>query len=154
MAVTDFTIVPPASQDEEDWRRNWAAYQTRYDVIVQPLTTDIAWARLLDPASSMRGLIARDEQGNGIGFCHLVLHDSAWSLRPFCNLTDMFVAASHRRHGVGRAMLRRVIAMAEENQWARVYWTTGRGNEPARALYDSVVGGPDQMVQYTVKIKP
>lgn len=151
--MADFTISSPSPQDEEGWRRNWAAYRTRYDVIVEPLTTDVIWARLLDPASSLRGLIARDEQGNGIGFCHLVLHDNAWSLRPFCNLSDMFVAASHRRHGVARAMLKRIIALAEENRWARVYWTTGKGNEPARALYDSVVGGPDQMLQYTVRLK-
>lgn len=150
--MADFSIVPPAPQDEADWRRNWAAYLTRYDVNVEALTTDIVWARLLDPTSSMRGLIARDGTGAGIGFCHLILHDNAWSLRPFCNLEDMFVVADHRRRGVGRAMLHRILAMAAENHWARVYWTTAKGNLPARSLYDSVTGGADQMVQYTAKL--
>lgn len=150
--MADFSIAAPVAGDEADWRRNWATYLTRYDVTVEAQTTDIVWARLLDPTSSMRGLIARDGAGVGIGFCHLVLHDHAWSLRPFCHLQDMFVAADHRRHGVGRAMLNHIIAMAQENRWARLYWTTGKGNLPARALYDSVTGGSDQMVQYAVKL--
>ncbi len=149
--MADFTISAPEPQDEAGWRRNWAAYMQRYDVVVEPLTTDIVWARLLDPASAMQGLIVRDANGQGIGFCHLVLHENAWTLRPFCQLEDMFVAASHRRMGVGRALLQRILSLAQEKGWARVYWTTARSNEPAQALYDSVVGGPDHMLHYTVK---
>ena len=149
--MADFQIVPPVPQDEQDWRRNWAAYRTRYTIAVDPLTTDIVWARLLDPTSSMRGLIARDGDGTGIGFCHLNLHDNAWSLHPFCNLQDMFIAAEHRRRGVGRAMLLHIFDLARANRWARVHWTTGQANTAARAFYDSVTGGPDKMVQYTVQ---
>lgn len=150
--MADFSIVPPAPEDEADWRRHWASYLTRYTVIVEPLTTDIIWARMLDPTSSMRGLIARDADGKGIGFCHLILHDNTWSLQPFCYLEDMFVAAEHRRRGVGRAMLNAIIDLARDNRWARVYWTTWNNNAPSRALYDSVTGGADQLVHYTVKL--
>lgn len=150
--MADFTIAPPAPEDEADWRRHWAQYLTRYTVNVTPLTTDIIWARMLDPTSAMRGLIARDADGRGIGFCHLILHDNTWSLHPFCYLEDMFIAPEHRRRGIGRAMLDRIVELAHANRWARVYWTTWENNAGARALYDQVTGGADSLVHYTIKV--
>ncbi|MFV3073837.1 GNAT family N-acetyltransferase [Niveispirillum fermenti] len=150
--MADFTIAPPAPEDEADWRRHWAQYLTRYTVNVTPLTTDIIWARMLDPTSAMRGLIARDADGRGIGFCHLILHDNTWSLHPFCYLEDMFIAPEYRRRGIGRAMLDRIVELAHANQWARVYWTTWENNAGARTLYDQVTGGADSLVHYTIKV--
>jgi len=150
--MAEFTIAPPTPADEADWRRHWAQYLTRYAVTVTPETTAIVWARMLDPASTMRGLIARTADGRGVGFCHLILHANTWSLQPFCYLEDMFIDADFRRQGIGRAMLNHIMDMARENRWARVYWTTWENNAAARALYDQVAGGPDSLVRYTVRI--
>ncbi len=150
--MAEYTIAPPVPEDEADWRRHWARYLTRYDVNVAPLTTDIVWARMLDPASTMRGLIARNAEGQGVGFCHLILHANTWSLQPFCYLEDMFIAPEYRRRGIGMAMLNRIFDMARENGWSRVYWTTWQNNTAARALYDKVIGAPDSLVRYTMKI--
>jgi GNAT superfamily N-acetyltransferase len=148
--VADFTISAPVPADENDWRQNWAAYLTRYHVSVVPQTTDTVWHRLLDPLSPTRGLIARDADGRGIGFCHTILHEVTWTVEPVCFLEDMFVVPQSRRQGVARALLNRLIQQAGENGWSRLYWMTRIGNGPARALYDQVTGGADAMVRYTL----
>lgn len=150
--MADFTISAPGPADEDDWRQNWALYLTRYDVKVAPETTDTVWRRLLDPLSPTRGLIARDGAGRGIGFCHTILHEITWTVEPVCYLEDMFVAPHARRQGVARALLSRLIRLADENGWSRLYWMTRIGNEPARALYDQITGGADAMVRYTLRM--
>jgi GNAT superfamily N-acetyltransferase len=152
--VGGFTISEPCPEDEADWRHNWAQYLTRYDVVVAPLTTRIVWSRMLDPASATNGLIARDHDGRGIGFCHYILHENTWSLQPLCYLEDMFVAPDARRRGVARAFLERLRELAAQRGWTQVYWTTRVNNDPARALYDQVTGGPDPMVRYRIRIQP
>lgn len=152
--MAGFTISMPRPEDEADWRRNWALYLTRYDVVVAPLTTQIVWARLLDPLAATKGLVARDEEGRGIGFCHYILHENTWSLQPLCYLEDMFVAPESRRQGVARGFLDHLQALAAAEGWNQLYWTTRINNEPARALYDQVTGGPDPMVRYRIRIQP
>ncbi len=151
-AVADFTISAPVPSDEMDWRQNWALYLTRYDVEVAPATTDMVWHRLLDPLSPTKGLIARDADGRGIGFCHTIQHEITWTIEPVLYLEDMFVAPHARRQGVARALLLRLIQQVREKGLNRLYWMTRINNEPARALYDQLTGGPDALVRYSLRL--
>lgn len=50
-------------------------------------------------------------------------------------LDDLFVLPARRRRGLGRALLRGVLAIAEGTDAAYVYLHVRPGNEAARALY-------------------
>jgi GNAT superfamily N-acetyltransferase len=53
-----------------------------------------------------------------------------------CYLQDLFVDASVRGRGAGRALIERVAAAARERDCLRLYWTTKEDNAAARLLYD------------------
>lgn len=150
--MSDYTIALPEPGDKDRWRRLWADYCSRYDVVVTAVTTDEVWRRILDPAAQTKAFVARDADGQVVGFCHYVLHDHTWAVSPLCFLEDMYVDPAHRRHGVARGLLDRLVAQAREQGWPRVYWHTRVENAPARALYDQVTGGADPMVRYTVRL--
>ena len=54
-------------------------------------------------------------------------------------IKSMRTAATHRRKGVGRAMLQHIVAEARRRSYARLSLETGsmRAFEPARKLYES-----------------
>jgi len=53
-----------------------------------------------------------------------------------CYLQDLFVDASVRGAGAGRALIERVGQVARERDCLRLYWTTKEDNATARRLYD------------------
>jgi [ribosomal protein S18]-alanine N-acetyltransferase len=53
------------------------------------------------------------------------------------DIVGIGVAPEHRRHGVGRALVRRVMASAEERRIAKVVLHVSTGNEGAVRLYTS-----------------
>jgi ribosomal protein S18 acetylase RimI-like enzyme len=70
--------------------------------------------------------------GAAVGF----LGFTTFEARPLLNVHDLVVDASHRRRGVGRALLEAVAAGARELGCCRVTLEVREDNAPARALYD------------------
>lgn len=124
--------------DRTQWDDLWAGYLTFYESSLAPEVTDSTWRRLLDPNEPMQALVAEDETGALLGFTHVVFHRGTWSIGDFCYLEDLFVAPSARKHGVARALIEAVYALADQRGAARVYWLTHESNLTARKLYDQV----------------
>ena len=57
---------------------------------------------------------------------------------------------SVRGGGIGRRLIEAVTAHARQQGWAEVYWHTQGDNATARSLYDSITGGTDGFVNYTI----
>jgi ribosomal protein S18 acetylase RimI-like enzyme len=75
------------------------------------------------------------------GWCwgyHLVRPDSTSMLY----LHQLEVVEAHRRTGIGRALLRAFMTAGADAGATKMFLTTGADNTPARALYDSMGGGP------------
>lgn len=51
-------------------------------------------------------------------------------------LKELYVAQSHRRNGIGRALMGHLHEFAKAHACSRVEWTTDRDNEPAREFYE------------------
>lgn len=143
------TIRPLTRADEAGWRRLWAAYLRFYRAEVPEAVTAGTFARLLDPASGMGGLVAEDD-GGIIGICNYVFHASTWSMAPTCYLQDLFVDPAARGSGAAKALIAECEAVARAQGCFRLYWLTQEFNGPARSLYDTVA----QRTSFIVYRKP
>ena len=142
-------IRPLAPADEGAWRRLWAGYLRFYRAELPEAVTAGTFARLLDPASDMGGLVAEDDSGV-IGICNWVLHASTWSDRPTCYLQDLYVDPAARGSGAAKALILACEGVAKDKGCFRLYWLTQEFNAPARSLYDTVA----QRTSFIVYRKP
>jgi GNAT superfamily N-acetyltransferase len=135
-------IRDPTPEDEAAWRRLWAGYVAFYEANVPDAVTSGTWARLLDPNFGMIGRLA-ERDGAVVGFTISVIHFGSWTLQPVCYLEDLFVDPQARGHGIGRALIDDLVALARARGWSRLYWHTKASNETARRLYDRYVEADD-----------
>jgi GNAT superfamily N-acetyltransferase len=83
-------------------------------------------------------LLARNEQGEGIGFTQLYpLFSSVRMVRTYL-LNDLFVASKARRQGVAAALLNAAADHARSLGAASLSLSTALDNAPAQALYESL----------------
>lgn len=135
--MPDATIRPLTRADEAAWRRLWAGYLRFYRAELPEAATAATFARLLDPASGMGGLVAEDD-GGVVGICNWVIHPSTWSTAPTCYLQDLYVDPAARGSGAARALIEACADLARAKGCFRLYWLTQEFNAPARSLYDTL----------------
>ncbi len=136
--------------DEAAWRRLWAGYCTFYNVEMSDQQTNFTWERLLDPASTVKGLVAENTEGRVVGLCNYLLHDNTWTMTPVVYLEDLFVENTLRGSGVGEALISELQDRMKAQGWSRIYWMTKENNYRARGLYDKFVRA-DGFVRYVLK---
>ena len=142
------TIQPLETTDWEQWRPLWQGYLDFYRAELAEATTEATFARLCDAGQdAMFGFLAINAAGAGQGLVHCVVHASTWSRRPSCYLEDLFVAPGTRGSGLGRALIERAKAAADERGAHHLYWHTQQYNGRARSLYDQVAR-PTSFVVY------
>ena len=73
--------------------------------------------------------------GQPVGFACLRLVPHIQGDEPYAELTDIYVEAPWRRHGVARALIARVEAAARASGASEVVIITGFDNEGAQAAY-------------------
>ena len=139
------------AEDEADWRRLWAAYNRFYGAAIPELVTGTTWLRILDPAAPVLSRFA-ERAGTVVGFSVSVLHAGTWTIDPVCYLEDLFVEPGARGHGIGRALIEDLIALARSRGWGRLYWHTQADNVEARRLYDRFTPA-DDFVRYRLFLR-
>jgi len=80
--------------------------------------------------------IARDEQGVAQGFTQLYPLHSSLALAPSWLLSDLFVASSARRQGVGEALMNAARAHAVASGACGLQLETAKTNLAGLALYE------------------
>jgi ribosomal protein S18 acetylase RimI-like enzyme len=73
--------------------------------------------------------------GQPVGFACLRLVPHLQGDEPYAELTDIYVDAPMRRHGVARALITQIEAAARAAGASEVVIITGSDNESAQALY-------------------
>jgi ribosomal protein S18 acetylase RimI-like enzyme len=76
--------------------------------------------------------------GQPVGFACLRLVPHLQGDEPYAELTDIYVDAPFRRHGVARALIAQVEAAAQAAGASEVVIITGFDNEDAQAAYRAV----------------
>jgi GNAT superfamily N-acetyltransferase len=137
MCMSAITVLPLAAEDHAAWFPLWRGYQAFYNVDMAPDVTAATWARLMDAAAPMDGLLAW-QAGQAVGLAHTVRHLSTWSIAERCYLNDLFVEPDIRGQGIGRALIEAVYARAAAAGCGAVYWLTHETNATAMRLYDGV----------------
>ena len=137
------------AEDYAAWLTLWKGYLAFYGSELDDAVTLATWRRVLSAESGMICRIAESE-GQVVGFAICVLHEGTWVTTPLCYLEDLYVDASMRGQGAGRALIEAIIDEAREKGWSKVYWVTREGN-PARALYDKLAT-VDDYVRYRITI--
>jgi GNAT superfamily N-acetyltransferase len=127
------------SRDGDAWRRLFLAYIAFCRASVPDAVIELTWQRMMQGGDGEPvGLAAVDERDAAFGFAHLVMHRSTWSPTWYCYLEDLFVDASRRNEGAGRALIEAVCREADAHGCTRTYWVTEEANATARALYERV----------------
>lgn len=70
-----------------------------------------------------------------VGFALFYPTYSTFLARPGIHLEDLYVVPAARGHGVGRALLTRLAAIAQERECGRLEWNVLAWNAPAIAFY-------------------
>jgi GNAT superfamily N-acetyltransferase len=73
--------------------------------------------------------------GEPAGFALFFRNYSTWLGQSGIWLEDLFVLPEARRRGVGRALLQRLAAIAEERACGRLEWSVLEWNQPAIEFY-------------------
>jgi len=133
----EINVRPVEARDRSRWDEMWRGYLAFYETELPDATRQLAFERLLDPASKAFGLIA-ETGGQGVGLAHCVFHDHMWRPEGICYLQDLYADPACRGRGVGRALIKAVYDRADRAGIPRVYWLTQDFNETARRLYDRV----------------
>jgi GNAT superfamily N-acetyltransferase len=135
--MSEITITTLRPEDRRRWAELWRGYLEFYETSLPETIYELTWNRLMTPGPVF-GFGARlaDADAPLVGITHYLFHDHAWSPKPVCYLQDLFVDATVRGTGCGRALIERVAAAARQRDCLRLYWTTKEDNATARLLYD------------------
>ena len=132
--IQALTIRQFKQSDFDNWLPLWNENNQGHE---NEEVTRQTWERLLDPDSHVNGLGAFD--GNKLlGLLHYILHPVTGHLHPVCYMQDLFVSESHRRKGVGRALVNQLADKGRKEDWARMYWLAEADNLEAQELYKNI----------------
>ncbi len=144
------TIRKTEPRDESRWLQMWAGYLRFYESRLPKSVTRSTWARILDSASPIHGIVAESRGKGVIGMANYVVHQSTWESAPICYLEDLYVDPEKRAAGVGEALIDWLVAESKRKGWASLYWHTQEHNYRARGLYDKYTRHSG-FVRYVVK---
>lgn len=147
-------VAPPVSTDKNAWIDLWAQYNAFYgrsgDTALPQEVVEETWRRILDPRSSVDGLVAV-VGGKLVGLAHVAFHDNLIQRQQTCYMQDLYTVPDARGLGVARALIDGVAQLCRSRQVSDVYWHTQAENTVARRLYDKV-GRDTNFVVYRMKL--
>ncbi|HLX25244.1 MAG TPA: GNAT family N-acetyltransferase [Usitatibacter sp.] len=76
--------------------------------------------------------------GRAVGFALYFTTFSTFLCKPGLYLEDLFVEPAHRGHGIGKALLARLAALAVERGCGRFEWRVLDWNTPSIKFYESL----------------
>jgi GNAT superfamily N-acetyltransferase len=100
-------------------------------------TPEMLHRALFGPRPSCEALVA-ERGGRAVGFALYFTTFSTFLCLPGLYLEDLFVEPAHRGAGIGKAILRRLAALAAERGCGRLEWRVLDWNEPSIRFYESL----------------
>jgi len=138
--MTDFVLRPAEPRDCAELDRlirELAVYEKLEEQKVG--TPEALRAALFGERPACEAIIA-ERHGRAVGFALFFTTFSTFLARPGIYLEDVFVEPGHRGAGIGKAILRRLAALAVERGCGRFEWRVLDWNEPSIRFYESLGG--------------
>lgn len=132
------TVSPLSHDDYAQWQTLFSAYADFYKMPMDRTILENVWSWIFDDNKAFFSLIAKDENGQAVGFMHYRAMPSPLRGREVGFLDDLFVDPACRGSGVVDALFDALNASAKEQQWPSVRWITAENNYRGRAVYDRV----------------
>ena len=136
--TADFTIRATTRADAAEILRLIAAlaeYEKLSDMMVG--TEAMLTEQLFGKHPAAECLIA-ERGGRCVGFALFFTTFSTFLCQPGLYLEDLFVEPAQRGHGLGKALLRHLAALAVERGCGRFEWRVLDWNEPSIRFYESL----------------
>lgn len=124
---------------------------------VEPADEDLlAMSRVLlaDPEREGIQLIARDDDGDAVGFATIFWSWSTLRAARIGVMNDLFVTPEGRGRGVAEALIAACLDRCRENGAAVLSWQTARDNRRAQSVYERVGARRAEWVDYSLEVRP
>ncbi len=131
-----WTISPPVENDKAAWQRLYHSYAEFYNVPMNDEILDTVWQWIHDNNEAFYALLAKDQQGNAVGFMHFRAMKSPLRGKDVGFLDDLFINPDCRGSGLLDAMFDTLKRSAVEQDWPFVRWITAENNYRGRGAYD------------------
>lgn len=83
-------------------------------------------------------VLVASHDGEAAGFAFYFFQYSTWTGSPSLYLEDLYVTPKHRKHGLGKALMRRLAGIAMAAGCKRFQWAVLDWNTPAIGFYESI----------------
>jgi ribosomal protein S18 acetylase RimI-like enzyme len=151
--MTDRLRIEPLAEAElETLLPMIAAYQEFYEA--EDIRTDRNrdfFRRFISPSDEGM-LLGAWRGGELVGYACLYWHFSSTRAVETVLMNDLYVAASCRGQGVGRALIEASAAVARERGADHLEWSTRPSNETAQRLYDAMGIERSVWIEYELKV--
>jgi GNAT superfamily N-acetyltransferase len=120
---------------------------------VTPSDADLlAMSRALIADQEREGLqlIARDADGEAVGFSTIFWSWSTLTASRIGVMNDLFVVPGARGKRTGEALIRAGVEHCREHEASSLSWQTARDNHRARALYERIGAQREEWLDYSL----
>jgi GNAT superfamily N-acetyltransferase len=116
---------------------------------------ELSKALLADPRREGLQLLARDQDGNAVGFATLYWTWQTLSAARVGVMNDLYVAPEARGTGVAGALIDACRERCREHGATELIWQTATDNARAQALYDRIgATRDDRWLDYSLPVDP
>lgn len=138
MTAQEISIVP-ANEDDVPVMLSFIRKLAEFEKLTEQMRASKQSLRrhLFGPRPAAEVLMAH-LAGQPVGFALFFQSFSTFLAAPGIWLEDLFVLPEHRRKGAGRALLRRVAAIAVQRNCGRLEWSVLDWNELAIGFYKKI----------------
>jgi GNAT superfamily N-acetyltransferase len=112
--------------------------------------TDMALTLMDDPDLEGIQLLARDDDGQAVGFATIFWSWSTLSASRIAVMNDLFVHPDGRGGGYADALITACVDHARERGATSLQWQTAKDNHSAQAVYERVGGEREEWLDYSL----
>ena len=151
--MSAFTITPVGEGDLDDLLPLMRAYCDFYEVA--PNDVDLlgmSRALFADPEREGFQLIARNDEGQAVGFATVFWTWQTLDAARLAVMNDLFVNPDSRGSGLAEALIEACAQRARAHGASSLGWQTALDNERAQKVYDRVGARRSQWLDYELEL--